>query len=244
MAKALGAPPELVQELREKVALSCRILHMMGLADYLGHPSARVPGTELIVIKPRHSPRITSMSLMTPDLMVIVDLDGNLIEGEDHPPTETVLHTETYRARPDVGAVIHTHQMMATSFGIAGREIQPVLHVDSPVLLKGQPFYDAPDLIKTPQEGRDVAATLGQATFCHLRNHGIVVTGPTIEEATLNAIYLERLAQATFNAAQLGHVRAIPWDKVRDLTTQVQGPAGRWAYYCALLEEHRSLGRR
>lgn len=237
MADAIGAPPEVVRELREKVAMSCRILHLMGLADYLGHPSARIPGTDRIVIKPRHSPRVTSMSLMTPEQMVVVDLDGRLIDGEDPPPSETVLHTETYRARPDVGGVVHTHQMMVTSFGIAGREIQPVLHVDSPVLLSGQPVFQAPDLIMKPEEGRAVAEALGQASFCHLRNHGIVVVGPTIEEATLNCIYLERLAVANFNAAQLGHVHAIPWDQVRDLTRQVQGPAGRWAYYKALVEE-------
>lgn len=239
---APGASSAVVHELREKVALSCRILHFMGLADYLGHPSARIPGTDRIVIKPRHSTRITSMSLMAAGQMIVVDLDGRLIDGEDEPPSETVLHTETYRARPDVGAVIHTHQMMATSFGIAGKEIQPVLHVDSPVLLQGQPVFEAPDLIRFREEGAAVAQTLGDATFCHLRNHGIVVTGGSIEEATLNAIYIERLARATFNSHQLGHVHAIPWDKVRDLTKQVQGPAGRWAYYRALIEERS--GRR
>jgi L-fuculose-phosphate aldolase len=183
------------------------------------------------------------MSLMRPDQMVIVDLDGNLIEGTDKAPSETVLHTEAYRARPDVGGVVHTHQMMATSFGIAGKEIRAVLHVDSPVLLNGQPFFEAPDLIMKPEEGEAVAQSLGKATFCHLRNHGIVVVGGTIEEATLNCIHLERLAQAEYNATQLGHVNVISWDKVRDLTRQIQGPAGRWAYYKALVEERDSLRR-
>src|SRR4051794_34998364 len=106
-----------VRELRRQVALSCRILYKLGLADYLGHPSARIGDGEYVIIKPKHSVRIRGMAEMTAETMCIVDLDGKQYFGEDVPPSEVYLHLELYRARPDVKAIVHTHQLMATCFG-------------------------------------------------------------------------------------------------------------------------------
>ena len=89
-------------ELRRLLADSCRIMFRLGLVDYMGHPSVRIPGTDRVLIKPRHSLRIRSQDRVTPDDMVIIDLDGNPIEGRDRPPGERFIHTCIYRARPDV----------------------------------------------------------------------------------------------------------------------------------------------
>src|ERR1041385_3254348 len=85
----------------------CRIIYQQGLSDYLGHPSARVPGTERVVVKPKHSVDIRGMDHMTADDMIVVDLDGRQLDGDYAPPAEVYIHTEIYRARPDVLGIVH-----------------------------------------------------------------------------------------------------------------------------------------
>src|SRR5436853_6134726 len=99
-------------ELRRVLAQSCSILYRMGLTDYMGHPSARIPGTDKVLIKPRHSLKLRAMDRVAPEDMMVIDLDGNVVEGSAGPPAERFIHTCIYRARPEVQSVIHTHQPM------------------------------------------------------------------------------------------------------------------------------------
>lgn len=217
------------------LATSCRILYRLGLSDYLGHPSVRLPGTDRVLIKPKHSPTVRRLDDMTPERMVAIDLDGNLLEGEEQPPSERFIHTEIYRARPDVGSVVHTHQPMATLCGIVGLPILPILHVQAPLVERPVPTYPHAILITDAELGRGVAAALGEDPVCHLQGHGIVAVGQSIQDAILGAIHLERLAEANVQAAQLGRPpRVIPPDEIARLRTQLAAPAGRWAYYAEL----------
>jgi L-ribulose-5-phosphate 4-epimerase len=226
-----------VRELRRQVALACRILYKLGLADYLGHPSARIGDSQYVVIKPGKSTSIRGMAEMTTEHMLVVDLDGRQYVGDDPPPMELSLHLEIYRARPDVNAVVHTHQLMTTCFGTVGRPILPILHLEGPLVADGIAVFPHAYLITEPERGRAMAEALGNAALLHLQGHGIVTTGPTIQEATLAAIYLERLAQANYVAHTLGVPRIIPPDEIELLRAEVAPPAGRWAYYASLVEE-------
>lgn len=219
-------------ELRELLATSCRILYRLGLSDYLGHPSARVPGTDKVWIKPKHSPRVRGMDRMAADMMVAIDLDGNLLEGDEQPPSERFIHTEIYRARPDVLSVVHTHQPISTLMGIVDLPILPVLHIQSPLVERPVPTYPHAVLITTAELGRGVAEALGDHQVCHLQGHGIVSVATTVQEATLGAIHLEHLAEACFKAAQVGRQpRVIPPEELEALRRDRASPAGRWAYY-------------
>src|SRR5919202_2901564 len=80
-------------DLNQRVATAHGILGRLGLADYMGHASARVPGTDLAVTKPRHSVRIRGMTRLAADQMIQVDLDGRLVEGDDQPAKEVLIHT-------------------------------------------------------------------------------------------------------------------------------------------------------
>jgi len=222
-------------ELRALVATSCRIIYRLGLSDYLGHPSARVAGSDRIVIKPKHSVRIRGMDRMTAGDMVVVDLDGKLLEGEDPPPSEVFIHTEIYRARPDVLAVVHTHQPVATKLGIFNVPIRPILHVEAPLVEKAIPIWPSARMVVTPELGREMAQALGDLRLCHLQGHGIVSVADSMQEATLGAISLERLAKATLTGLQIGREpRVIPPDEIADLRRTLAAPAGRWAYYAEL----------
>lgn len=227
------APSE--QELRGLLATSCRILYRLGLSDYLGHPSARVAGTDRVIIKPKHSLRVRGMDRMTAEMMVVIDLDGSLVEGDEIPPSERFIHTEIYRARPEVLSVVHTHQPMSVLCGSVGLPILPILHVEAPHVERSIPTLPLAELIVTPEAGRLVADAIGDSTYCHLKGHGIVSVAKTVQDSTLGAIHLERAAEANVRARQLGLAPwVIPSDQVANLRQQLAAPAGRWAYYAEL----------
>ena len=227
-------------ELRELVALAGQVLTALGLVDYLGHASARIPGTDRIVVKPKHSPAVRSMAALGPADLVVVDLDGSLVEERQvvsttRPPAEVFIHTEIYRARPDVSAVVHTHQRAATLAGVLGLSIRPVLHVPATFVPADPPTWPHPVLVDTAKLGRDLAATLGGERYCHLQGHGIVSVAADVREATLGAAMLEQLAEAALTAASTGtKPRVITQAEIDTLRGQVAGVEGRWAYYCDL----------
>src|SRR4051794_20861523 len=97
------------QTLKERVVTATKVLFRLGLADYLGHASARVPGTDQVLIKPRHSTEMHGLGTLSAERIVTIDLDGKTIEGDEGPPGERFIHTEIYRLRPDVGGIVHTH---------------------------------------------------------------------------------------------------------------------------------------
>lgn len=230
------ATPE-VRELRRQVALACRILGHLGLADYLGHPSARIGDSAYVAIKAGKSERVRGMTAMGVEEILVVDVDGRQYVGDNPPPSELSLHLEIYRARPDVNAVVHTHQLLATCFGAVGRPIVPMLHLEGLVVSDGVATYPHAHLITTPERGRAMAAALGRAALLHLQGHGVVSTAASIQEATLATIRLERLAQANYVALALGTPRVIPPDELAQLRADVAGPASGWAYYSSLVQE-------
>jgi L-ribulose-5-phosphate 4-epimerase len=227
------------RELRELVAASGQILYEQELVDYLGHSSARVPGTDRVLIKPKHSPKTLGMHTLTADDMIVIDLDGNLVEGREKPPTETYIHTEIYRARDDVLAVVHTHQPTATLMGVMNAEILPVLHVQAGQLGgNGIPVWPSPLLVTNPERGRNLAAALGVANVGHLQGHGIVSVAADVKTATVQAIMLEQLAEANLRILLAGRrPRVIPSDEIAELQREMAPVEGRWAYYLQLVHE-------
>jgi ribulose-5-phosphate 4-epimerase/fuculose-1-phosphate aldolase len=226
------------RELRELVATAGGVLFRQGLTDYLGHCSARVPGTDRVIIKPKHSQRVMSPGVLGPDDMVVIDLDGNLLEGSDPPPSERFIHTEIYRARPDVMSVIHTHQPAATLLGVIGADLLPVLHVPA-VLTDGGAVasWPCPLLVTSPELGRELAAELGGGTLCHLVGHGIVSVAADVPRAAVTTIAFEQLAQANLTILQTGRSpRVISPDELDGLRARAASIEGRWAYYVQQLE--------
>jgi ribulose-5-phosphate 4-epimerase/fuculose-1-phosphate aldolase len=226
-------------ELREQVALAGRILHQQGLLDYLGHCSARVPGSERIIIKPKHSRDVRGFHALGPDDMVVIDLAGELVEGDAQPPAERFIHTEIYRARPDVTAVVHTHQPHGTTLGVIGAALKPVLHVPSVLADRGRiASWPCPLLVTDPAMGREVAETLGDGRLCHLVGHGIVSVADDVRLATLAAIAVEQLAQANLTILGTGlEPRVITEDELDTLERTLATVDGRWAYHAQLVEE-------
>jgi L-ribulose-5-phosphate 4-epimerase len=199
-------------ELKETVAVSYRLLFRTGLAAARGHSSARIPGTDRFLIKtwPHiHMNRVRAEDLIT------MDLDGNIVAGKREGVTrvsEWPIHAEIYRAYPEVGGVIHTHQKWASMMAIAGKTILPVLGAQfGASVAEPLPVFDEDRaLIRSVQQGKLVARALGNAAGCHLQNHGMVFAGPNLELATMDSIQIEYEAEVTWRASLLGAPRTIP----------------------------------
>jgi ribulose-5-phosphate 4-epimerase/fuculose-1-phosphate aldolase len=228
-------------DLRELLAAAHRVLYHQGLVDYLGHCSVRLPGTDRVLIKPKHSPRVRSLGRLSPADMIMIDLAGNVLEAGaagagEGPPAECFLHTEIYRARPDVTAVVHTHQPAGTLLGVIGAPLLPVLHVPS-VLADGGNVatWPCPLLVNSPDLGRRLATALGAARLCHLQGHGVVSVADDLRRAVVAAIAVEQLAAANLTILQTGRrPRVIPPEELRELGQTVASIRGRWAYYLEL----------
>lgn len=230
-------------DLRESLVTAHRILYHQGLVDYLGHASVRVPGTDRVIIKPKHSPRIRGLGDLTAGDMVVIDLDGEVLDhggagAGEKPPAERFIHTEIYRARPDVTAVVHTHQPAGTLLGIIGADLLPVLHVPSVLTAGGDiATWPCPLLVDSPGLGRQLATALGSKRLCHLQGHGVVSAADDLRPAVLAAIAVEQLAEANLTILKTGlKPRVITPEEVAQLGETVAKVDGRWAYYQELAE--------
>ena len=229
--------------LKHKVALGNRILYQEGLADIFGHVSARIPNTNKLLIKALIKP----LKDTTPEDIVTVDMETYTLSADvtdkdigEKPtaPLETILHISVYQKRMDVMSVVHSHQPLATIFGIAGKKILP-LHNEFSAFSPATPIYEKSDLITTPELAEEVAEALGGHNALLLKGHGVVVVGGSIESAVVNAIYLERAALWQFHASLLGEPKPLNEDYCRDYYKKVdenRAPSV-FRYYASLIGE-------
>jgi L-fuculose-phosphate aldolase len=196
------------QSVREQIAWACRILALEGYADLtLGHVSARPAESETVYIKRKG----VALDEVEPD--DVVDVDDPAADLH----LETVLHTEIYARRPDVGAVVHSHPLYATAFGATNARLEPLTH-DAVLFVDGVSlFEDSPQLITEPEQGRAVAEALGSRRAVILRNHGVVIADKDVRWAVLGAITLERAIRLQSMASTLGELRPIPRDVAESL---------------------------
>lgn len=196
------------QSVREQIAWACRILALEGYADLtLGHVSARPAGSETVYIKRKG----VALDEVEPD--DVVDVDDPAADLH----LETVLHTEIYARRPDVGAVVHSHPLYATAFGATNARLELLTH-DAVLFVDGvSVFEDSPELITEREQGCAVAEAIGSRRAVILRNHGVVVADKDVRWAVLGAITLERAIRLQSIASTLGELRPIPRDVAASL---------------------------
>jgi ribulose-5-phosphate 4-epimerase/fuculose-1-phosphate aldolase len=129
---------------------------------------------------------------MTPAGVLLIDFQGEIVEGDGRVPGEFHIHTEILRTRPELNSVVHTHPRHAIAFAALRQPLRPVSHEGSLFGPNGVPtFEDTTDLILTPELGQGVSRSLGGAPAVFLINHGIATAGRDIATATTTAIVLE-----------------------------------------------------
>ena len=183
--------------MKQQLVDAIRMLERAGYIDHNGHCSARRDAASFYV----NSGASVRGALTVADI-VAVDLGGNLIEGTAKQPLEYHIHSEVYRVRPDVNAVMHTHPRWSTFLTMAGAKYQPVYAQG--VLLGDIPLMDSPLSINTKPMGEKLAATLGSGPAVLLKAHGVVVVGADIVECFALAAYVEENAYRQYMAMQIG----------------------------------------
>lgn len=199
----------LVDEARRELAIANRILAREELVDAYGHVSVRhptQPGRYLL----SHS---LSPALVTPVDLVEFDLTGEPTSPENRQLYgERSIHGAIYGARPDVNAVVHSHSHAVIPYTVTGTQIRPIYHMGTGI---GQDvqiwdirkvFGDTSMLVRTMDQGRDLAKSLGQGRVVLMRGHGCVVVGPNLKEAVLVSVYLQANAKLQMQAMQMGEV--------------------------------------
>lgn len=217
--------PRPVTALKGLVARANRILFHQNLADYHGHVSARLPGTRTILIKPFLIP----LNKVRPRDILAIDMDAYIKFSKDRhskaargrpaksaaeaalqkAPRETILHVMIYKSRPDVFSVVHTHQTLATAFSIAGIPLLPLFYGGARYAPE-TPILQNTRIIDDVEMAEEAARALGASSALLLRNHGVVIVGATVEEATAGAVYLERNAQLQIISTLLGNPEPLP----------------------------------
>jgi L-ribulose-5-phosphate 4-epimerase len=189
-----------------------------------GNVSARDPGSGLVVIKPSG----VRYENLRPEYMVVVDLDGRVVQGSLKPSSDTASHLYIYRHRPDVNGVVHTHSSYATAFAAVNRPIPVVLtaiadEFGGPIPCGGF------SLIGDESIGKIVVESIGASPAVLLKNHGVFTIGKTAEAAVKAAIMTEDNARTVWLALQLGAPDEIPAEDVAKLHhryTHVYGQKG------------------
>jgi ribulose-5-phosphate 4-epimerase/fuculose-1-phosphate aldolase len=179
------------------LADAIRMLARADIVDHSGHGSARRDGGSFYI-----NSAASARGALTLDDIVTVDLDGNLVEGSARPPLEFHIHSEIYRVRPDVRAVMHTHPRWSTFLTMVGAPYKPVFAQGA--LLGAIPLVDSPLSVNTRPMGERVAATLAGGTAVLLKSHGAVVVASDVVECFALAAYLEENAYRQYMAMQIG----------------------------------------
>jgi L-ribulose-5-phosphate 4-epimerase len=186
-----------------------------------GNVSARDIETGLVVIKPSG---IRYEELRSED-MVVVDLDGNIVEGTLKPSSDTGSHLYIYRHRPDVGGIVHTHSRYATAFAAVGKPIPCVLTAIADEF--GGPIPCGRfALIGGEEIGKVVIDCIGKSPAVLLQNHGVFTIGKTSIDAVKAAVMTEDAAATVWMAMQLGTPESIPFEnieKLHDRYTHIYG---------------------
>jgi L-ribulose-5-phosphate 4-epimerase len=214
-----------VRRLREEVCALHAQLTRWGLVTWTsGNVSARVPGAELLVIKPSG----VLYEDLTPQNMVVTTLDGEVVEGDHAPSSDTDAHAYVYRAMPEVGGVVHTHSPYATAWAARAEPIPCVLTAMADEFggeIPVGPFA----LIGNDDIGKGIVATLSghRSPAVLMRSHGVFTIGPTAKAAVKAAVMCEDVARTVHFARAGGDPVSLDQSQIDALYERYQTAYGQ-----------------
>jgi ribulose-5-phosphate 4-epimerase/fuculose-1-phosphate aldolase len=245
---------EEIEQLREKVALSCRIMGTHGLTHgSTGHVSARIPGTDRVLIKGKGAAE-EALEFATPRDIITVDIEGAVIEAPPglQPPNETAMHLAVYRHRPEVMSVVHSHPDWIVILTACGKTLRPIVgaydgNAGANLLADGLPLYPRSVTIINDTLGDDMMQTMGQHKACLLLGHGMAASGLSVEDATTVSLNIYELARVNYLAYAAGDAKPVPdlddhrrrreeGVRVRQDRTPADRGASSWRFYKKLLD--------
>ena len=213
----------LLEAIRQKLVTLNQALPEHGLVTWTsGNVSIRDNETGYVAIKSSG----TKFEDLTAESMVVVDLEGNIIDGQYKPSSDTASHLVIYRRRPEVNGVVHTHSNYATAFAALGQPIPVYLTAQAdefggPIPCGGFALIGGEDI------GEIAVEAMGSSTAVLLKNHGVFTVGRTGEAALKAAVMVEDIARTTWLALQLGKPDVIPQDLIEKLYDRYQNVYGQ-----------------
>jgi len=231
MSASAGLPTNQKARLAAEVCAVTRILEDMNILQYSGHLAVRVPGQDALMVQRRSDSRAE----LSPERILTVDFDGKVIDGDGKPPSETAIHIEAMRARPDVNATLHAHLDLAIAFTMMeGVQLLP-MRARATRWKSGIPTHPDPSHIKHASQGRDLAATLGPHNVALMRAHGLLMVAESLPALLSDAVHFEENAKAQLQVMNAGaKPRALSDEEIEKILALDDRPhhvAKMWNYY-------------
>jgi ribulose-5-phosphate 4-epimerase/fuculose-1-phosphate aldolase len=174
---------------KEQLIVAGKVLVAQGQDDFTrGHISLRLPDNPKLFFMKAHSIGLDEITMQN---ILTIDLEGNVVAGTARRHSEVYIHSEIFKARPDVNCVIHTHPTYSIALSATGRPLQCYSHPGALFHEALGTYTETIALIRSPAMGAGVARALGNGRAVLLKNHGVVLTGATIAEAVIGTIMLE-----------------------------------------------------
>lgn len=203
----------MLEALKEELHALHLLLPQAGLVTWTsGNISARDPASGLVVIKPSG----VMYDALRPQDHVVLDLDGNIVEGTLKPSSDTASHLYIYRRRADIHGIVHTHSPYATAFAALGKPIPVYLTAIADEFGQAIPCAGFA-LIGGEEIGRQVVEHIGTCPAVLLKNHGVFTVGKNARAAVKAAVMVEDVAKTVHLALQLGTPDEIPAEDVAKL---------------------------
>jgi len=178
----------IIRRHEEELKLAAKILEWE-IGDIWGHVGVRLPENKGIAVQ-----MFRPAEREKKNWLIHFDYDLKKLRGIGTIPREAVIYTEIFKARPDINAAVHCHASMCVALSLAGKPVDWV-HMQSSRFKGGTPIFPRPIYILDESEGAELAKTLGHAAAVMIQGHGIVTVGESIDEACINALYMERTAK-------------------------------------------------
>ena len=189
-------------QIKQKLILAGKVLVSQGQDDFTrGHISFRLPDDPGLFFMKAHSIGLDEITMAN---ILTIDLEGNVVAGTARRHSEVYIHSEIFKVRPDVNCVIHTHPTYATALSATTRSLKTYSQPGALFYEALGNYADTINLIRSHAMGAGVARALGAGRGVLLKNHGIVVTGASIEEAVIGTIMLENGAMVQLLAEAAG----------------------------------------
>lgn len=197
-------------------ALMCAVGKLLYDRGYVaandGNLSMKTAPDRLLV-----TPSGVSKGRLTPDMLLVTDLEGNVLEGNRHPSSETKMHLAVYRGRPDVGAVVHAHPPVSTAFAVCRRGMETPYLSELVTGLGAVPCTPSFAMLSTDQVPRSVEPYLADHCAVLLANHGALTWGEDLWEAFDRMETVEHTAKILLNARLLGDLVALTQEETAEL---------------------------
>jgi L-fuculose-phosphate aldolase len=200
-----------LEQQRKTVVVGAQEIYNKRLVeDGEGNVSVRISKNEILV-----TPTSTKYSLLNPDLIVHMDLDGNVLGTGKIPSTEVKMHLAVYKDRPKVKCVIHNHSPYVSMLSVLRKDI-PIIMEQQLIFLGGKIQCTEITEAHTEEMGVSALKALGRNNAAILANHGAIICGKSLDHAIRFAVILEKMAKVYWGALQIGEPLAIPEENLEE----------------------------